>query len=336
MREHRHIVMGSRGTAIAAPGVIALVDAVPSSTVVPVWERLLFDDDADRSSFDPMVSLDPSALTSFALAASTERGTTITVHGDVTVEIDGQVWLAPATTTPATREVDDGSTVVLSLEETGAPTGQWVTTGVIAAGSVAVGSLAVDRAVATTPATASPINAESDLVPNAGDGADFGNLIGRAATPRSAAELPLPPTVELRQQPSSAITPDRAASTAPFIDRSRFDPAGVVRTSDGREFRVDAPIVFGRRPPGEPIAGQTPHCVVIDDTMISRHHATMRVVDGHLQVVDEGSTNGTTVSVPNEPTERCVPGQPVEVPLGATVEFGGALTATHHGGQAPC
>ncbi len=337
MRLSRHIVMGSRGTAIADLDAIALIEATPTSHAARAWESLLFGRDSGGPLIDPMATLDASALTSFALAEATERGTRITLHGDVTVEIDGEAWTPPPGRTPAASEVGRDVSIVLCLEQ-GSLTGQWVTTGVIAAGSVAVGSLERCRSIATEAAAGGPSEglATGDPVPNAIADVEFGNLIGTAAAPRAVPDVPLPPTVESRQIPSPAGTSDRGASTAPFIDGLRFDPTGVVRTSDGREFGVDAPIVFGRRPPLDPIAGQLPHSVVIDDTMISRHHATMLVADGRLQVVDEGSTNGTTVSVPNLSTERCVPGRPVEVPLGATVDLGGALTVTHHSRATPC
>jgi pSer/pThr/pTyr-binding forkhead associated (FHA) protein len=143
--------------------------------------------------------------------------------------------------------------------------------------------------------------------------------------------MPRPDVTQTPAAPQAA----RSTSTASYVPPSS-EPVGHLTISDGRTLTPNVPIVIGRRPPPDPIAGQEPHLVTVEDKMLSRHHATLRVVDGRLVVVDEGSTNGTVVDAPCESPVRCEAGRPVEVPVGATVDVGGVLSLKHQRGPAPC
>ncbi|MBX7212554.1 MAG: FHA domain-containing protein [Thermoflexales bacterium] len=60
-----------------------------------------------------------------------------------------------------------------------------------------------------------------------------------------------------------------------------------LRDSNGNRFEVTGPTKVGR---------DTANQLVIPDGMVSRHHATIWVENGALNVRDEGSANGTTVN----------------------------------------
>jgi pSer/pThr/pTyr-binding forkhead associated (FHA) protein len=337
MRADRHIVMGSRGTAIAASGVLALVDAPTGSPIASAWEALILGVDTPAALEDRLGSLDSEALASFAVAVGARGATWLVVRGASSVADDGRIIVRHAITDDepwASTEVAEDDVVTLVLHGDDAPTGQWLRDGVIAAGSVVVGRLQAPR---TRRAASEPV--ASDV--------DFGNLIGRPAAERGSAnpasESVIEAEAEAEPEPSqpipvplSAEPPARTDATAQFVPGPTFDPSGRIRFSDGRVLPIDSPIVIGRRPPHDAIGDLAPHTVVHDDAMLSRYHVTLRVVDGRLVAVDEGSTNGTTVTRPGAAPTPCVPRQPTEVPLGATVDIGGVLTATYEAGGAAC
>jgi hypothetical protein len=335
MRADRHIVMGSRGTAIAASGVVALVDSPTGSPIASAWEALIFGVDTAAALEDRLGSLESEELVSFAVAVGARGATWLVVRGASSVADDGRIIVRHDITDDepwASTEVAEHDMVTLVLHGDDAPTGQWLRDGVIAAGSVVVGRLRAQRTRRTAPE------------PVAGE-VDFGNLIGRPAAecgspiPASesvtGAEAEPEPTQPI-PVPLSAEPPARTDATAQFVAAPTFDPTGRLRFSDGRVLPIDTPIVIGRRPPHDAIGDLAPHMLVLDDAMLSRHHVTLRVVDGRLVAVDEGSTNGTTVTTPGAAPTPCVPQQPTEVPLGATVDIGGVLTATYEAGGAAC
>ncbi len=304
--------MGTGGTAVAAPGAVVLLAAGPDSAAVRACEALLFGIDGMNDLPDRLVdALD--APVSFALAAAGADTVHVSVRGAAWAAVDGHGEVRHAADHPySTTGVAEDHPVTLLLDGSGEATGQWLTTGVIAAGAVVVGRLAAMRRTRAIPTIATMADP------------DFGNLVGLAQSADEGAAHAEP----------EAVAAPRQVATAPY--RAPGTDVGHLVLDDGTMLALDAPILVGRRPPSEPIAGQRPITLVVDDALLSRHHATIRVLDGRLVVVDEHSTNGTVVTIPGSSPMPCMPGQPVEVPIGASVEIGGVLTVIHRRGQDPC
>jgi len=102
---------------------------------------------------------------------------------------------------------------------------------------------------------------------------------------------------------------------------------GVLRFSTNDEARLDRSVVIGRVP-REPalVDGETATSIVIENTELSREHATVRVSGWSVFVTDDDSTNGTSVVTPNRAHEVCVPRQPKEIEIGSVVNLGGVVT----------
>lgn len=86
---------------------------------------------------------------------------------------------------------------------------------------------------------------------------------------------------------------------------------------------------------GEPLtAGRSAGCdITIEFENVSRRHARFRLVGSELQVIDDGSTNGTTVIEPR--VQRTVlTGTWVGVPAGASVAFGSTVVSVQVFAQA--
>ena len=319
-------MIGSRGTAVMSDRAVAIVDAPPASPAATAWEALVFDPAARAEPLDPFAVLEDDDLTAFVLVEATPSGTLVVRHGDAAVMIHERPWTTDEPTATTLIGLDDPVTIALGAADE-APTGQWVTRGVVAGSSVVVGRL--QAPAAARPTTANPVvQVLADIE------ADFGNLLFRASSGASAPEPEPERTPEPEPAPAAttAAEDDPKPGTAAFFHTDAIARDAVLRTSDGRTYPVTTPIVFGRRPPDGPIGGQTPQIVVVDDTLISRHHATALVVDGRLVVVDEGSTNGMWVTAPGGEPVRCVPNQPTEVPPGAMINIAGVLQAVHEAG----
>jgi hypothetical protein len=106
-------------------------------------------------------------------------------------------------------------------------------------------------------------------------------------------------------------------------------PLGVLLFTTNRSVSVDGPIMIGRSPPaGQVVDGEIASLVEIDNSELSRHHATVHVAEWFVHVADEGSTNGTIVSVPGKPPQTLRPYEKVQLPHGASVDLGGAISFT--------
>ena len=106
-------------------------------------------------------------------------------------------------------------------------------------------------------------------------------------------------------------------------------PLGVLAFTTNRSVSVDGPIMIGRSPPaGQVVDGEIAAVVEIDNSELSRHHATVHVAEWFVHVADEGSTNGTIVSVPGKPPQTLRPYEKVQLPYGASVDLGGAVSFT--------
>ena len=106
-------------------------------------------------------------------------------------------------------------------------------------------------------------------------------------------------------------------------------PLGVLLFTTNRSVSVDGPIMIGRSPPaGQVVDGEIAAVVEIDNSELSRHHATVHVAEWFVHVTDEGSTNGTIVWVPGKPPQTLRPYEKVQLPHGASVDLGGAVSFT--------
>ena len=326
--------MGAGGTVIASTGTVALIDAATGSEVATSWERELFD--LEGADLDALLTALGAALPgSFAIAAATDDGMAIVVCGDASAAVEGDAASIVNDTaenrwTRMTAGTEDRITMTLTGDDT--PTGQWLTIGVVAGATVVVGSLVAPRR--RDRSANQPVESVS------ADGVDFGNLLLRRPAPAAEAAAPAADERPTVAQPVTVGTAgdsaaNRRADTAQFATLQPLtEQAGRIRLGDGRVVGLDSPVVIGRRPPTGPIEGQVPHAVTIDDVLLSRHHVTLRLVDGQLVVVDEASTNGTTVTLPGASPARCSPRHPVVAPLGAMIDIGGVITATYEAGPA--
>ncbi len=360
----RHVVMGTGGTAITSSSAVLLVDAAPDSAAVRRSESAL----AEAPDVDALADRLVAAHHSFAAAIAAGDGVAVIVAGEGVATLDDrdEVRHRPGGDAWTLTAAGGDTRIVLALVGQPDPTGQWLTTGVIAAGAVAVGRLRPSGARPASGARPTATSAAGGVAnatpppepgpaarPHRGgvDDIDFGSLVGSASragsdpgaegsssplgdlTPDVSPSPAAPPPS--RTDPTAAFVPDRtpaAVASSDAVDGDRkLHPGGLV-FSDGQRASLDAPVVVGRRPPSDPIAGMRPHRVTVDDRLLSRHHATFRLLDDHLVVVDEESTNGTFLLLADGARERCAAGRPIEVPAGATVDIGGVVTVMHERG----
>lgn len=101
---------------------------------------------------------------------------------------------------------------------------------------------------------------------------------------------------------------------------------GVLVLDDGSTFDLEGDVVVGRDPGSDArVVDGTARPVVLDDPdgTVSRVHAEVRFVDGHAELIDRGSTNGTHVWDETRLVwQRLIPGQPHPLPIGASGSFG--------------
>ncbi|MBI3687882.1 MAG: FHA domain-containing protein [Actinobacteria bacterium] len=97
---------------------------------------------------------------------------------------------------------------------------------------------------------------------------------------------------------------------------------GVLRFSTGEPVTLDRTVIVGRAPSAQRISGtDLPRlCRVTGSSQdISRDHLEVRVEGWHVFVVDLGSRNGTTVTVPGQVAQRLSPLEPYRIDPGARV-----------------
>lgn len=151
----------------------------------------------------------------------------------------------------------------------------------------------------------------------------------RPATLRTAA-----PTTQ-GQAPAAGSAPQH--ETGPTSEPFPTEPvpvgnAGARRTildgwvaelDDGREFAVRGLVLLGRNPqPGEGEADAELVKLPDESRTVSKTHLALGVDDAGLFVVDRGSTNGSTVTPPGEPTVPVGPFHAVSVGEGSVVSIG--------------
>lgn len=176
---------------------------------------------------------------------------------------------------------------------------------------------------------------EPPAVPQAGE-AETGSgrpVIGGYLASRPGAPQPAPRRAAAAPQPDLGEAPrPQAAHAAAPSDRSPRDPAKsgrgdrvertpefVVKLDTGERVEVSGAVVVGRMP--APVEGA--HAVQITDEAfsVSKTHAALRPVSGGVEVVDQGSTNGTTI-VHRGNERELDPGEPVVAAPGDTIRFG--------------
>jgi hypothetical protein len=162
----------------------------------------------------------------------------------------------------------------------------------------------------------------------------------RRPTPPAIAATVLPPTADLGptvhaitcpQGHPNPVTQGRCRQCdVEIIERASVTiprpPLGVLRFSNNEVVDLDGPITIGRMPPSDPIDGAAPHVLAIDNSELSRFHALITVDQWFVYVVDQGSTNETSVIVPGREPITCRAHERVLVPPGAVVNLGGAVT----------
>lgn len=163
-----------------------------------------------------------------------------------------------------------------------------------------------NEAAATAPAAAAPALAPATSASVAGDPAIGPELAPLAGEPPASSE-PRP-------------APVRATNGAGH--RTILD-GWVAELDDGRVIAVQGLVLLGRNPqPGEGEADAELIKLSDESRTVSKTHLALGVDDAGLFVVDRGSTNGSTVTPPDQPTERVGPFHAVSVSEGSVVSIG--------------
>lgn len=92
-----------------------------------------------------------------------------------------------------------------------------------------------------------------------------------------------------------------------------------------RSFALDqSRLVLGRSDPPKVVVDiNLEECELGDPPMVSRRHAELQWVDGELQIIDLGSTNGTFVDgQPLQPLQDRQPSDPVTLKIGSKIRLG--------------
>lgn len=124
------------------------------------------------------------------------------------------------------------------------------------------------------------------------------NAQGQCACSPGAAPIPAPVAATLTPPPN-----------APSLGAGLLRLVGMAGPYDGRTFPLDKPLmIVGREDSSDIVLGQ--------DGMVSRRHARLVVQPERIEIVDEGSSNGTYVNGARIGQTRLKPGD--EITLGAS------------------
>lgn len=101
--------------------------------------------------------------------------------------------------------------------------------------------------------------------------------------------------------------------------------------STGEVVELDRSAIIGRNPKIEGrLVGELPKVVRLETFQgLSRSHAMVRLEGWQVLVVDLGSANHTTVTLPGRAPQRLHPDEPVLLAHGSSIDFGGEVTATY-------
>lgn len=106
---------------------------------------------------------------------------------------------------------------------------------------------------------------------------------------------------------------------------------GVLRFADGTVIAVGGTIVLGRNPtattdrPGDAAGTERLVRVPDPDRVLSRVHLVVRTRGGLVEVIDPGSVNRTEVLASGQPPVLLVSGEPVTLPVGATLRMADSI-----------
>jgi pSer/pThr/pTyr-binding forkhead associated (FHA) protein len=105
---------------------------------------------------------------------------------------------------------------------------------------------------------------------------------------------------------------------------------GVLRFTGGKTVSLDKPVLVGRNPKLEGrMPNEMPHLVKLDVGQgLSRTHAIVRLEGWQVLLEDLNSANGTVVALPGVAPRRLHAGEPSLLEFGATIDFGGEISAT--------
>lgn len=96
-----------------------------------------------------------------------------------------------------------------------------------------------------------------------------------------------------------------------------------IALSDGNRYELKAPMLIGRNPQPMDLSPQCNLVPVVDpNRSVSKTHLLIAFDAAGPYLVDQQSTNGTLVSLPDGQQIICGPGQKVRVPAFTTVFFG--------------
>ncbi|MCL2454556.1 MAG: RDD family protein [Micrococcales bacterium] len=129
---------------------------------------------------------------------------------------------------------------------------------------------------------------------------------------------------------SSGLAPEleRTRKAPPRADADWDDHEGLspmsaeLELSDGSAYEVAGVVLVGRNPTAG--TGETALRLSEPQRSVSRTHLRMTVGPVAVWVEDAGSTNGSTVHLPDGSREECAYGQPVQVPVGSVIRIGDA------------
>ena len=102
---------------------------------------------------------------------------------------------------------------------------------------------------------------------------------------------------------------------------------GELRFSTGQSVTLLKPLLIGRNPPpSQKLDGHAAQVIEIDNSELSRLHAAVHLVEWHVHIDDQGSTNGTVVTLPGRPPQTLRPFEKLQISVGTVVDLGGAVS----------
>lgn len=122
------------------------------------------------------------------------------------------------------------------------------------------------------------------------------------------------------QQLREGRTPEDAPSSS--------EPTATLMMSDGEVVDLGQPVVIGRSPRAAQMSSsRLPRLVVVDDPYVSGTHLEVTVEDGAVVAVDR-STNGTTLTRPDQEPQRLAKDEPTVLGDGCVLGLSEDVTAT--------
>jgi hypothetical protein len=263
-------------------------------------------------------------------------------------ELEPSVWMAPnSAPDPADRDYDDyfGRTIARSVQ------GAIVVVHDEAHGELPTAQNAAQAAVPSPHSDRAEPHLIVGVPPGMPSDSDFVGTDGHTMTKadlaamRSGATSAIPtfgapamggPTVQAVMCAANHPSPWGSASCSQcgqavgaspvLIARPRL---GQLRLDTGQVIGLDRPLLIGRKPKLEGrMSGEMPQLVELSIGQgLSRTHAMVRLEGWHVLVEDLGSANGTIVTLPGQPPRRLHESEPSLLEYGASIDFGGEVTA---------